>query len=50
VHIECNTTEESHEYFEKTIMGLDTTSKEASIDKKFSQYLYKRDDDPNKVR
>ena len=37
---ECKTEQESFEYFEKHIIGLETISKEASIEKKFSQNLY----------
>lgn len=33
---ECKTEQESFDYFEKTIIGLETISKEASIDRHFS--------------
>jgi hypothetical protein len=36
-------------YFESTLHGLEILSYEASVDEKFSKYLYSSDENPNKI-
>jgi hypothetical protein len=48
IHTKCASWDESLQFFESTVHGLESISYEASVDEKFSQYLYSGDDNPNK--